>query len=99
MAQAVLAQDVLGRVTDQTGGVLPGVTIDLVIGGAEHTADTDADGRFRFERVGAGAAELTFRLINFSVLRRTVSVAPAGDTMANAVMSLALSADVVVTAP
>jgi hypothetical protein len=90
---------VAGRVTDQTGGVLPGVTIDLVIGGMEHTAITDADGRFRFERVGAGSAELTFRLINFSVLRRTVTVAAAGETTANVEMGLALSADVIVTAP
>src|SRR5262245_57553496 len=99
LATAVRAQDVVGRVTDQTGGVLPGVTIDLVIGGVEHTAVTDGDGRFRFERVGPGSAELTYRLINFSVLRRTIMVAPAGETAVNAVMALAMSADVVVTAP
>ena len=49
-ATHVRAQDVVGRVTDQTGGVLPGVSIDLVIGGVEHTAVTDGDGRFHFER-------------------------------------------------
>ena len=93
------AQDVAGRVTDQTGGVLPGVAIDLVIGGVEHTTVTDAAGRYRFERIGSGAAELTFRVINFSVLRRAIAVAPAGETIANAEMALALSAEVVVTAP
>src|SRR5688572_27336355 len=49
-----LAQDVVGRVTDQTGGVLAGVAIDLVHGGEEHTTVTGADGRFRFERAGSG---------------------------------------------
>jgi hypothetical protein len=99
LAPPARAQDVVGRVTDQTAGVLPGVAIDLVIGGVEHTAVTDGDGRFRFERVGPGSAELTFRLVNFSVLRRTIAVPPTGQTTANAEMTLALSADVVVTAP
>jgi hypothetical protein len=91
------AQTVTGRVTDQTGGVLPGVTIDLVTGAGEQTALTDAAGTFRFDRVEPGRAELTYRLINFAVLRRTLAI-PAGQrASADAVMSLALSADVVVT--
>ena len=45
----------------------------------------------------AGAAEITYRLINFTVLRRSVVVADGQVTPASAVMTLALSADVVVT--
>ena len=88
---------VAGRVADQTGGVLPGATVGLVNGAGEWTAVTDAGGRFRFERVAAGPAELTYRLINFTTLRRTIEVVDGQDTPAPAVMTLALSADVVVT--
>ena len=88
---------VAGRVTDQTGGVLPGVIVDLASARGERTATTDATGSFAFDHVQPGPAELTFRLINFTVLRRFVVVAQGQVTPASAVMTLALSADVVVT--
>jgi hypothetical protein len=91
------AQTISGRVTDQTGGVLPGVSIDLVNATGERTAVTDATGGFTFDGVAAGPAELTYRLINFTVLRRSIVVADGRETPASAVMTLALSADVVVT--
>jgi hypothetical protein len=65
---------VAGRVLDQTGGVLPGVTIDLVVNRTELTTTTDGEGRYRFDRVPAGSAELTCRLLNFSVMRRAINV-------------------------
>jgi hypothetical protein len=89
---------VAGRVSDQTGAVLPGVAIDLLAGDREHTAVSDAGGAFVFERVPAGPAELTFRALNFTVLRRTVRVAAGGTSSVDAVLTLSLSADVVVTA-
>ena len=47
-AFAQSAVSVSGQVTDQTGAPLPGVTIDLVAGGAaELTAVTDAQGGYR----------------------------------------------------
>jgi hypothetical protein len=88
---------VAGRVTDQTGAPLPGVTIDLVAGRTELNAVTDGNGGYRFEQVPAGPAELTFRLINFTVLRRQVNVVAGTPATADVVMLLALSADVVVT--
>ena len=88
---------VTGRVADQTGGVLPGVAIGLVTSGGEQTAMTDASGAFTFDRVQAGAAELTYRLINFTVIRRSVTVLDGRATEASAVMTLSLKADVVVT--
>ena len=66
---------VSGRVLDQSGGVLPGVAIDLVVNSQELTTATDGVGAYRFDSVPAGDAELTFRLLNFSVLRRSVPVA------------------------
>ncbi len=87
---------VSGRVTDQTGAPLPGVTIDLVAGSTELNAVTDGSGGYRFDSAPAGPAELTFRLINYTVIRRPIVIAAAPAT-ANVVMLLALSADVVVT--
>ena len=86
-----------GRVIDQTGAVLPGVTVDLVTSEGEMTAVSDGTGRYRFERVVAGSAELTFRLINFTVVHRTVSVAATRTTTADVLLALSLDADVIVT--
>jgi hypothetical protein len=89
---------VTGRVLDETGGVLPGVTVDLVApgGGTLHTV-TDGTGSYRFDDVPAGTAELTFKLINFTVGRRIVTVVGGGTATADAVLTLSLTADVVVT--
>jgi hypothetical protein len=88
---------VTGRVLDQTGGVLPGVTIDLVIDAAELTTTTDDEGRYLFDGVPPGSAELTYRLLNFGVVRRTVDVAAGASIAADIVMTLSLNADIVVT--
>ena len=88
---------VSGRVLDQTGAALPGVTIDLVVNSRELTAVTDDTGAYRFDAVPPGNAELTFRLLNFSVLRRSVSVTNGAAVNADVVLTLSLSADVIVT--
>jgi hypothetical protein len=90
---------VAGRVFDQTGGVLPGVTIDLVVNATElTTTTTDNEGRYQFDGVPPGRAELTCRLLNFSVIRRSVEVVAGDAITADIVMTLSLNADVVVTA-
>jgi hypothetical protein len=89
---------VSGRVLDQTGAALPGVAIDLIVSSRELTTATDESGGYAFDEVPAGNAELTFRLINFSVLRRNVAVAGGASVTADAVLTLSLSADVIVTA-
>jgi outer membrane cobalamin receptor len=86
-----------GRVLDMTGGALPGVAIDLVVGSTELTTTSDAGGQYRFEAVPAGTAELTYRVLNFGVTRRTVNVAEGELVAANIAMTLSLNADVVVT--
>jgi len=46
-----------GVVRDQTGGALPGVTVELTAGrGAPFVASTDASGRYRFDRVPPGTS-------------------------------------------
>jgi hypothetical protein len=88
---------VTGRVLDQTGLVLPGVTIDLIVNATELTTTTDSEGQYRFDAVPSGSAELSYRLLNFSVLRRTVNVAIGASVVQDIVLTLSLNADVVVT--
>jgi hypothetical protein len=88
---------VSGRVVDQAGAALPGVAIELLVNSRELTATTDEAGGYRFDAVPTGNAELTFRLLNFSVLRRIVAVASSAPVTADVVLTLSLSADVIVT--
>jgi outer membrane receptor protein involved in Fe transport len=88
---------VAGTVRDQTGAPLPGVTVELTARGATLAVATDASGKYRFDGVAAGGYALSFRLLNFADQRRDVQVGTAPVTV-DAVMALALSADVVVTA-
>ena len=67
VAHAQSGGTVTGLVADETGGVLPGVTVDLRSGATELSVVTDAIGRYRLEDVPAGAAEVSFKLINFTV--------------------------------
>ena len=83
-ANAQSTGTVTGRVLDQTGASLPGVAIDLIVNAREMTATTDEAGAYRFDNVPGGTAELTFRLLNFSVLRRTVAVTTGATVTANA---------------
>src|SRR5438105_5401466 len=87
------AQDsgqVVGRVLEPTGDVLPGVVVDLVTDSRVLTTVTDDVGEYRFEGVPPGHAELTYRLLNFSVIRRTVAVGTTGSVTAGHVMTISL---------
>src|SRR5262245_24324948 len=97
LAQAGGLGRVVGQVVDQTGGVLPGVTIELVTGSQTRTAVTDRSGQYLFEAVPAGRAVLTCRLTNFSIATHVVDVGAGASVTADVVMTLALNADVVVT--
>jgi hypothetical protein len=92
---------VTGTVTDQTGGVLPGVTVTLIASGSQAPLETTTDGTgiYRFEQTPAGPVELTFRLINFSTVRRALTVAPGRTDTADATMLVSASADITITAP
>ena len=96
VASAQSTGSMTGTVVDETGGVLPGVSVDVQAGAATFTAVSDDTGTWRVEGVPAGPASLTFRLVNFSTLRRDLDVA-AGENRVDAVLTLGLTADVVVT--
>ncbi len=96
-AEAAHAQgSISGRVLDQSGASLPGVSVGFVAGDRLSEVETDAAGAYRLDGLAAGTGELTFRLLNFAHTRRAVAVT-GGPTVVNVVLSLSLSADVVVT--
>ena len=100
IASSVFAQAaaVAGVVHDETGGVLPGVSVELrPTTGAPLLAVTDTQGAFRLDRVAAGHYQAAFTLINFASNRRDLDVAAAGTVRLDGVMHLSLSADVTVT--
>lgn len=100
----VLAQaggSVTGRVTDQTEALIPGVTVELLEAGAATPRETftEGDGTYRFDNVPAGPVTVTFRLINFATVRREITVTEGGAATADAVLYVAASADITITAP
>jgi hypothetical protein len=94
-APTALAEDtgrITGRVVDHTGAAFPGATIDLIIDTREWTTTSDDNGDYRFEGLPSGAAELTYRLLNFNVQRRNVKVVNGGSVAVDVVLTLSFSA-------
>ena len=86
------AQDggIAGAVTDDTGGVLPGVTVEAS-GPALPTprvAVTDGEGRYAFAGLPAGGYDLSFILPGFERLDREVVLAAGGAATLNASLQL-----------
>src|SRR5690348_4673768 len=78
---------VTGTASDETGGVLPGVTVSLTPAGARTLETVTNDtGVYRFEGVPAGQAELMLRMINFASVRRSIAVPASGTLTSNAIM-------------
>src|SRR5450759_3429324 len=82
---AIVAHDfaqtpnVTGVVRDETGGALPGVSVELKSGGrSAGSVVTDVLGTYRFDRVAPGHYQIGFALINFATTRRDIDVLAAG---------------------
>jgi hypothetical protein len=92
---------VVGQVFDQTQALIPGVTVDLTLEETKtaQTTLTNSEGSYRFENVPAGRAEVTFRLINFSTIRRNIEIPSGSIVSANVTLIVSSSADITVTAP
>jgi hypothetical protein len=91
----------LGRVVDQTGHALPGVTVQVVSTDrvVTRTLTTNPDGTYAVIGLPAGTYDITFAAINFAEMRRRhVLVTASTPTEVDVRLNLAVSADVVVTA-
>jgi Carboxypeptidase regulatory-like domain/TonB-dependent Receptor Plug Domain len=69
--------NIYGTVTDQNGGVLPGVDVTLAsvsIGGQPRTTVTDSQGQFRFLTLDAGTYKVSTNLTGFNKMERQVIV-------------------------
>jgi len=71
-AQATVGSvgNIYGTVTDETGGVLPGVAVTLSGVGARQTATTGSQGEFRFLRLSPGSYQVKTELSGFAVVER-----------------------------
>jgi hypothetical protein len=97
LATVAHAQVIHGVVRDQTGGVLPGVSVEL-LGIQATTAITNESGEYIFDSLAPGTYRLSFALVNFApVTRGDIRLEPAGVVRVDAVLHLTLSADVTVT--
>lgn len=82
-------QQIVGRVIDPSGAVLPGVTVDLRgEPGVQRTTVTDGNGEFRFAQLPAGRYILTFSLQGFSQLSREVLAVPGQAASVNVVFGV-----------
>lgn len=88
-----------GTVKDQTGGALPGVTVELTTSGAAtQVTASDGTGSYRFDQLSPGTYDLIFRLPNFGEqVRRNVVLAAGQALTVDGTLSLSMNADVVVT--
>ncbi len=75
--------ELVGKVTDDQGGVLPGVTVTLTGPAAmgTPTATTNAQGIYRFPAVNTGTYTLRFELAGFAPLVREGIVVPVRQTI------------------
>jgi outer membrane receptor protein involved in Fe transport len=87
-----------GRVVDETGGVLPGVTLAVKTDNQQpRVTTTGASGEYSFDGLPPGVYELSLTLINFAaVTHRDLRLAAGATVVDNETMHLAMNADVVV---
>ena len=95
-AQTGSRGQVRGRVTDETGGVLPGVSVELRSeAGTTSTLETGMNGEFSFDGMPLGRYQLSFTLMNFASFRREVDLRQPSVPV-DVVMHLSLNAEVTV---
>jgi Carboxypeptidase regulatory-like domain len=99
-AQAQVAQtgNIVGRVMDPNGGVLPGVTVELASPSLlrHEMAATDAKGAYRFIQLPVGLYSLTFSLQGFSTtVRQQIPVSADKTLTLDVTMQLATVAETI----
>ncbi len=88
---------IFGTVKDETGGSLPGTVVELLDQSGSRRTEADVAGAYRFDGLTSGRFQLSFTLVNFATTRRDVTLPASGSVRVDAVMYLALNADVTVT--
>ncbi len=100
MATAQTTGGIVGRVTDEGGGVLPGVTVEArspALQGSR-TAVTDSTGTYRLNLLPPGGYAVSFTLEGFAAeARQGVGVGLDKDTTLNVTLRAALSQEITVT--
>jgi hypothetical protein len=90
---------VTGKVTDDTGGVLPGVSVELRTAAGMTIAETvtDTSGQYSFGAVQPGVYQLRYTFVNFASKVHANLVVTAGQAARNdEMLQLSLNAEVVV---
>jgi outer membrane receptor protein involved in Fe transport len=90
---------VTGAVTDESGGVLPGVTVELRTRAGMTVSETitDEKGVYAFNNVTPGGYQLRYTLINFaSKVHPDLEIAAGAVARNNETLQLSLNAEVVV---
>jgi carboxypeptidase family protein len=99
VAQTGINGEIVGKVTDAGGGVLPGVTITLsgpAMMGTQ-SVTTNESGLYRFPGVATGTYTLLFELTGFATFKREGVIVPARVTVTiDAEMAVASLAETVV---
>src|SRR5215471_6359861 len=88
-----------GTVTDQSGGALPGVTVEITSPNLQgtRTATTGSDGRFRFAGVPPGSYKVTANLSGMGAVQKNATVTLDSTATVNMQMQLAAKEAVTVT--
>lgn len=91
--------DLYGKVVDEKGGLLPGVTLTLTGAGGVKLAESDADGTFRFIGLYPGQYALKAELSGFSSVEQTgIGVRLGGKSQVELTLSSEVKETIVVTA-
>jgi hypothetical protein len=70
--QSAVPGQIIGRVVDPQGGVLPGVTIVADVAGQRQTAVTGSDGRYTLSNVPSGPLSVTSELSGFKTAKHSL---------------------------
>ncbi|HXW06000.1 MAG TPA: carboxypeptidase regulatory-like domain-containing protein [Vicinamibacterales bacterium] len=101
LASAQQTGAISGKVTDTSGGVLPGVTVEATSGvlPTPRSTVTDGNGEFRLPALPPGAYTVTFVLSGMQTVTRQAQVQLSQDTVVDATLGVGgLTEEVVVTA-
>src|SRR5436190_1703703 len=97
LAAPLYAQSgVSGTVVDETGGLVPGATIDLSNPRTRMSTTTGARGEYSFSNVASGTYDLTVSLVGFAQITESITVGSSALTVPAVKLSAAGHNEVVV---